>query len=61
MAAFVHERFGDVGCALAIEVKKIYMDEWSGQLDREVHGQFGSILRSAGREATKAWRDVAGK
>ena len=61
MAAFVHERFGDVGCALAIEIKKIYIDEWSGRLDRGRHRQFGDILTLAGHEVTRAWRDLAGQ
>ena len=28
---FVHERFPENGCAIAIEFKKIFMDEWTGQ------------------------------
>ena len=27
---FVHERYPDEGCAIAIEFKKIFMDEWTG-------------------------------
>lgn len=30
LAEFVHERFPETGCVLAIEVKKFFMDEWSG-------------------------------
>jgi N-formylglutamate amidohydrolase len=30
---WVHERFPDEGCALAIEFKKTFMDEWSGLPD----------------------------
>jgi hypothetical protein len=30
---FVHERFPQTGCAIAIEFKKFFMDEWSGQPD----------------------------
>lgn len=33
VAAFVHEKFGDVGCALAIEFRKSFMDEWTGEVD----------------------------
>ncbi|MEJ2324727.1 MAG: N-formylglutamate amidohydrolase [Nitrospirota bacterium] len=29
--SWVHETFPDEGCALAVEVKKFYMDEWAGQ------------------------------
>ena len=28
---FVHERFPRTGCAIAIEFKKVFMDEWSGE------------------------------
>lgn len=27
---FVHERFPHTGCAIAVEFKKVFMDEWSG-------------------------------
>lgn len=30
LAQFVHEKFPGTGCALAIEVKKFFMDEWTG-------------------------------
>lgn len=33
VAQFVHQRFPDSGCVLAIEVKKFFMDEWSGAAD----------------------------
>lgn len=32
--SFVHERFPRVGCAIALEIKKFYMDEWTGVPDR---------------------------
>ena len=30
---FVHERYPEAGCAIALEFKKFYMDEWSGTPD----------------------------
>ena len=30
---FVHERYPAQGCAIAIEFKKFFMDEWSGEPD----------------------------
>ncbi len=30
---FVHERYPKQGCAIAIEFKKFFMDEWSGEAD----------------------------
>lgn len=32
---FVHERYPDTGCAIAIEFKKFFMDEWSGQPQKD--------------------------
>ena len=33
VAQFVHENFPETGCAIAIEVKKFFMDEWTGVAD----------------------------
>lgn len=33
---FIHENFPQNGCALAIEFKKIFMDEWTGQPDQKI-------------------------
>ena len=30
---FVHERYDGKGCAVALEFKKFFMDEWSGEPD----------------------------
>jgi hypothetical protein len=30
LTRFVHDNFPDTGCAVAIEVKKFFMDEWTG-------------------------------
>ncbi len=44
LARWVHNRYPETGCALAIEVKKIFMDEHTGQLDDEVTGAIGDAL-----------------
>jgi len=33
LARFVHAGFPDTGCAIAIEFKKFFMDEWTGEPD----------------------------
>lgn len=33
LARWVHERYPTTGCALALEFKKTFMDEWTGRLD----------------------------
>jgi hypothetical protein len=35
LTRFVHQHYPGVGCAIAIEFKKFFMDEWTGQPDRE--------------------------
>jgi len=40
---WIHATFPRSGCAVAIEFKKIFMDEWSGELDQEC---YGAILRA---------------
>ena len=32
---WINERFGQQACAIAVEVKKIFMDEWTGIADRD--------------------------
>ncbi|HUO82587.1 MAG TPA: N-formylglutamate amidohydrolase [Gammaproteobacteria bacterium] len=43
---WVDARFPNA-CALAIEVKKIYMDEWTGQPDPRVIGELANAFRQA--------------
>jgi N-formylglutamate deformylase len=33
LSQWVHERYPDRGCALAVELKKVFMDEWTGVPD----------------------------
>jgi N-formylglutamate amidohydrolase len=35
MSRWIHENFPGSGCALAIECKKIFMDEWTGEVNDE--------------------------
>jgi N-formylglutamate amidohydrolase len=44
LARWVHERYPETGCALAIEVKKFYMDEHTGEIDAEMHDAVGDAL-----------------
>ncbi|MCE2502224.1 MAG: N-formylglutamate amidohydrolase [Dehalococcoidia bacterium] len=43
---WTHEQFPDSGCALAIEFKKFFMDEWSGSLHESEHQAILDGLRS---------------
>jgi N-formylglutamate amidohydrolase len=41
---WVHETFPATGCALAVEVKKFFMDEHTGRLDRQLSEEVGRAL-----------------
>jgi len=42
---WIHETYPESGCSLAIEFKKFFMDEWSGQLYVDVHHGILNLLR----------------
>ncbi|MBB5537960.1 N-formylglutamate amidohydrolase [Rhizobium giardinii] len=42
---FVHERFPETGCAIAIEFKKVFMDEWTGEPDIEALQAMRRMIR----------------
>jgi N-formylglutamate amidohydrolase len=45
-AAWAHNTFPKAACVLSIEVKKFFMDEWTGEVDEELHGAVGRALES---------------
>ena len=53
LARFVHERYPGHGCAIALEFKKFYMDEWTGAPDpaelSAMHGFIATIAETAAR------------
>jgi len=50
---FVHERYPGRGCAIALEFKKIYMDEWSGEPDPQAVRAMRGLLSEAAEAATR--------
>jgi hypothetical protein len=44
---FVHENFPLSGCAIAVEFKKVFMDEWTGVPDREALTLFRRAIRES--------------
>jgi N-formylglutamate deformylase len=44
---WVHATFPQQACAIAIEFKKTFMDEWSGKLNRQAMNQLGNALTTA--------------
>ncbi len=48
---WINNRYGDRGFAIAVEAKKIYMDEWTGTLDEGISAGIGQILEAAAESA----------
>jgi len=46
LTAWVHRTFPTTGCALAIEVKKTFMDEWSGRANEAHLAELGRALEA---------------
>jgi len=44
---WVNKTFGGRSCTIAIEFKKIFMDEWSGQYDRELFSAIRNALEKS--------------
>lgn len=55
VAQFVHDNFGEVGCALAIEAKKVFMDEWTNEVDDILLQQLGRALAETAEPVLAAW------
>jgi N-formylglutamate deformylase len=53
---WIHETFPETGCSIAIELKKFFMDEWSGQLYQDMHDGIGRALASAARAVCEELR-----
>ena len=47
---WIHQTFPETACAMAIEIKKVFMDEWTGQVDAKSHALFGQALIGAAHE-----------
>jgi hypothetical protein len=47
LSKWVHREFPESVCALAIEVKKFFMDEWTGKLDDTKFNAVGGALAQA--------------
>jgi N-formylglutamate deformylase len=43
---YIHETFPESGCAIAVEFKKYFMDEWTGMVDHEQLNAMKEALRS---------------
>jgi hypothetical protein len=46
MSAWIHRTFPESGCALALEFKKTFMNEWTGEVDDDRLGALARALAS---------------
>ena len=53
LSAWVHRRYPGRGCALALEFKKTFMDEWTGEVDEAMLADLAAAL-AATREPVLA-------
>jgi N-formylglutamate deformylase len=60
VASWVHENYGEVACALAIELKKVWMDEWTGEVDVGKQAALRDALMATVEPVTAIWRTCAG-
>ncbi len=54
LSQWVHDNYGEHGCALAVEFKKVFMDEWSGEVDWVVVGELEAALAATGTPVISA-------
>ena len=47
LSQWVSQRYPGTGCALAVEFKKVFMDEWTGEPDRAHLGELRRALTEA--------------
>ncbi len=54
LTRFVHERYTQKGCAIAIEFKKFYMDEWTGVPDKAAVAAMRDLIAHSAAAAEAA-------
>lgn len=54
LARFVHARYPEQGCAIALEFKKFYMDEWTGEPDPAELEAMRGFIDATARAAAEA-------
>ena len=59
VAQWVHDRYPGVGCVLALEFKKTFMDEWTGIPDQSRVAELAAALASTVPSVEAALRELA--
>ncbi|TXK33740.1 N-formylglutamate amidohydrolase [Pontibacter qinzhouensis] len=55
---WIHDNFPDKACVLSIEVKKFFMDEWTGKVDREQLEEIKLALQQTVAPVMEAFEQV---
>jgi len=58
LGRWIRDTYQGRGCALSIELKKIFMDEWTGELFPEEHERIYRILQASAEPVERAARSV---
>ncbi len=58
LARWVHDHYGESACALAIEFKKVFMDEWTGELDDALLLELGDAVAATVEPVLGAWASI---
>lgn len=56
LSRWVHDNYGNTSCALAIEFKKVFMDEWTGKVEADRLDQLGEALTASVDPVRKRYR-----
>lgn len=56
---WIHKTFPNDDCALAIEFKKFFMDEWTGSLYEDEYSEINNLLHSCVKEILKELKNNA--
>lgn len=59
MTRWINQRYGSQGCSIAVEIKKIYMDEWTGDLNETIAIEVEAAIRSAADAVRRVLSDTA--
>lgn len=58
-ASWIHDRYDSRGCALAVELKKTFMDEWTGETDPREVARIGAALAAGAAAVEEALLELA--
>lgn len=59
VVSWINEHYGHTGCALALEFKKTFMDEWTGEVDHAHVGELRDALAATVAPVTGSFEELA--